>query len=97
MKKYYSEYVGHCARFYFSKSDTPSVSDRVNYNNFISVSNVLSKYDTERQNMLRFIYTSPSVIRAVHEYSGSKGIPSEEVWYAISAFERDVATERGLL
>lgn len=97
MKKFYSEYVGHCARFYFSKADTPSVNDRVNYNNFISVSNVLSKYDTEKQNLLRFIYTSPSVIHAVHEYSASKGVTNEEVWYAISAFERDVAQERGLL
>lgn len=97
MKKFYSEYVGHCARFYFSKADTPSVNDRVNYNNFISVSNVLSKYDTERQNLLRFIYTSPSLIRAVHEYSATKNMNSEEVWYIIMNFEKEVAKERGLL
>ena len=39
MKKYYSDYVGHCARHYFNSDTMPSpVNNKVSYNNYIAVS-----------------------------------------------------------
>lgn len=97
MKKFYSDYVGHCSRYYFSTDETPSVNDRVNYNNFISVSNVLAKYDTAKENLIRFVYTSVTIMKGVQDYAFKNNLRNEEVWYVVMNFEKDVATERGLL
>ena len=98
MKKYYSEYVGHCARFYFRTDRIHSPSEsRVDYNNFISVSNVLDRYDAKICNLLRFVYTADKLLEAVSEYSFKNNTSREEVWYTIQKFEKEVAVERGLL
>lgn len=98
MRKYYSDYVRHCARYYFSKELIPKpLEERVNYNNYISVANVLDRYSVEVFNMLKFIYTSEMIPRAVDKYASETGFKTEEIWYNIQRFERDVAVERGLL
>lgn len=98
MRKFYSDYVRHCTKFYFRSENTPSpLTSRVDYNNYASVSNVLAKYDKEVICMLRSVYTAEAVPRAVDEYAKLRKKKSEEVWYLIQKYEREVATERGLL
>lgn len=98
MRKYYSDFVRHCTRHYFSTEDTPSIlTSRGQYNNYISVSNVLSHYDPEKVIMIKYIYTSDSTAKAVSEISRSRHINSEEIWYIIQTYEREVAIERGIL
>ncbi len=98
MKKYYSDYVGHCARFYFNTDTTPSpVEKKVEYNNYVAVSNVLDRYEKDVALMIRYAYTSESIPKAIGEISARKKCKPEAVWYTIQTFEKDVATERGLL
>ena len=98
MKKYYSEYIGHCARFYFRTERVPlPTENRVDYNNYISISNVLDRYDSSKINLLRFIYTADNIPAAVNEYCVGNRMNREEVWYTIQKFEKEVAIERGIL
>lgn len=98
MRKFYSEYVKHCARFFFTRDFPPSsVENRVDYNNYVSVSNVLSRYDARFVNIVRLAYTSPTIQEAVNEYSVKNNCTREELWYIIQKFEKEVAIERGLL
>ena len=98
MRKYYSDFVRHCTRFYFSRDLLPNpVTENVNYNNYVAVSNVLDRYQTEVFNMLRFVYTSESMPSAVNQYAKDNGCRTEEVWYNIQRYEKEVATERGLI
>lgn len=98
MRKYYSEFVKHCARFYFSAPAMPnSLSDRVNYNNYVSVSNVLAKYEKDAQNIIRQAYTTDYITKTVENIAKQRSCTSESVWYIIQKFEKDVAIERGLL
>lgn len=98
MKKYYSDYVGHCARLYFNSDTMPSpVNNKVSYNNYIAVSNALDKYEKDQALVIRFVYTADSLPKAVNEICINRGLKTEAVWYMIQAFERDVALERGLI
>jgi hypothetical protein len=99
MRKYYSDYVRHCARLYFSIDAMPSpLQDKVRYNNYIAVSNVLDRYDKDTTLFLRLIYTSEENLpKMVERMAISKGCKTEALWYIIQTFEKDVATERGLL
>lgn len=99
MRKYYSDYVRHCARLYFSIDAMPSpLQDKVRYNNYIAVSNVLDRYDTDTKLFLRLIYTSEENLpKMVGRMAINKGCKTEALWYIIQTFEKDVATERGLL
>ena len=98
MRKYYSDYVRHCTKLYFNLEATPSaISDRVVYNNYVSVSNVLDRYDTATINLIRFVYTSESIVKAVDEFALKSKAKPETLWYIIQTYEKDVAIERGLL
>lgn len=99
MRKYYSDFVSHCARLYFNTDTIPSpLADKVKYNNFIAVSNVLDGYSTEDVVFLRRVYTSEdSLPKNVERTAINRGCKSEALWYIIQTFERDVAVERGLL
>jgi hypothetical protein len=98
MKKYYSDYIRHCTRRYFDLASAPSVlSDRVEYNNYVSVSNVISKHEVAVQNLLRYVYTSETVQTGVNTYCKQQSRKAEEIWYIIQSYEKEVAIERGLL
>ena len=98
MKKYYSDFVGHCARHYFNTDTTPNpVTQKVDYNNYVAVSNVLDRYDKAIAQMIRYVYTAESIPKAVTEISTRKMCKPEVIWYTIQTFEKDVAIERGLL
>lgn len=98
MKKYYSDYVRHCTRQYYNLQSAPSaINDRVTFNNYISVSNVLDKYTTADQVLLKSIYTSESMQKSVEQYAFKMGVKSEQIWYIIQTYEKLVAIERGLL
>lgn len=98
MRKYYSDFVRHCTKFFFSRDSIPNpLTEKVNYNNYISVSNVLDRYKTEVFNMIRFVYTSDAIPRAVDEYSRLNNVTREEMWYTVQKYEKEVAIERGLL
>ena len=98
MRKHYSDYVRHCTRLYFNTDTTPNpLNDKVKYNNYISVSNVLDRYDSKTACMLREVYTSEIIPKAVDKYATKEGCKSEEIWYMIQRYEKDVAVERGLL
>lgn len=99
MRKYYSDFVRHCARLYFSLDAIPSpLQDKIKYNNYIAVSNVLDRYETDTKLFLRLIYTSEENLpKNVERTAIKKGCKTEALWYIIQTFERDVAVERGLL
>ena len=97
MRKYYSDLVRHCTRFYFSKESAPSaLTSRADYNNYISVANVLDKYSLEEKLILKQVYQSESTIRAVNAIRNEKW-NTESIWYLIQKYEREVAMERGIL
>lgn len=99
MRKYYSDYVRHCARLYFSIDAMPSpLQDKVRYNNYIAVSNVLDRYEKDTTLFLRLIYTSEENLpKMVERMAINNGCKTEALWYIIQTFEKDVAIERGLL
>ena len=99
MRKYYSDFVRHCARLYFNTDAMPSpLQDKVRYNNYIAVSNVLDRYEKDTTLFLRLIYTSEENLPKIVERTAiNKECKSEALWYIIQTFERDVAVERGLL
>lgn len=98
MRKYYSDFVRHCTRFYFSRTSVPNpTSDRVNYNNYISVSNVLDRYTSEAFNLIRRVYEAESMPKEVTAYAKDNRCTTEEVWYTVQRYEKEVAIERGLV
>lgn len=98
MKKFYSDYIRHCTKQYFNLASAPSaINDRVTYNNYVSVANVLERYDTQTTNLLRFVYTGESIQKAVDEYASRARCKSEQIWYIVQTYEKEVAIERGLL
>lgn len=98
MRKYYSDFVRHCTRLYFDLEATPSpIVERVKYNNYIAVSNVLDKYDTETVLFLKQAYSSDNFTKIVQQIAIKNGCKTEALWYTIQAYEKEVAIERGLL
>lgn len=98
MRKFYSDYVKHCTRFYFKAEALPSpINNKVDYNNYVSVSNVLDKYDKTTIALLRTVYSYDIFPKGVEEYATKHGIKSDAIWFIVQKYEKDVAIERGLL
>ena len=98
MRKYYSDFVRHCTRMYFDIDSIPSpIVERVKYNNYSAVSNVLDKYDTATVMFIKQVYMSENITRTVQEIAVRKGCKTEALWYTIQGYEKEVAIERGLL
>lgn len=98
MRKYYSDYIRHCTRFYFYIEKSPSeIKDKVSYNNYVAVSNILSDYPTATVNMLRTLYLADSMVQAVNEYSDLTKMPTQQIWHTVQNYEKQVAIERGLV
>lgn len=98
MRKHYSDYVRYCTRLYFNLESSPSpIVERVKYNNYISVSNVLDHYDTETILFLKQAYSSENLTKTITEVAVKKGCKPDALWFTIQNYEREVAIERGLL
>ena len=98
MRKYYSDYVRHCTRYYFYQEKAPSpISDRVSYNNYAAVSNVLGKNPPEVVGMIRMLYQADSMVQAVEDYSKISNIKIPVIWHTVQNYEKEVAIERGLI
>jgi len=97
MRKYYSDFVAHCTRYYFSTEVTPTPQMRVEYNNYIAVANVLNGYDLPTQQTIRQLYTADCMSDEANKIAVKLSLKPQNIWYIVSQFERSVAKERGLI
>jgi hypothetical protein len=83
--KYYSSYIGHCARFYFSHPSPTFATDaqRRDWEAVRAAAGTLSRAERE----------------ALVEYyaGGARGAAPAWLWKTLRRFERRAAEERGLI
>ncbi len=96
-KKFYTEYVRHCLRFY-ARFPKPTFRSDVDKNNWQACNATLNLFGQEDKALIKEIYRSGDTIPdMVYKLSQTRGISQESLWQLISEIERDVAKRRGLI
>ena len=93
MNTYYTEYVNHMFRYYFSLSEP---QDTVNYR---CVSLALASLSPEERDIIRAVYAvrTRRMSDAVATVAADKGVPAYSVYSVLRSAARMVASERGLI
>ena len=96
-KTFYSEYVGHCMRFYarHTLSEKRSEADELNWK---ACHDALQMFSNEDQQMLVDVYNHNTLMKdAVTELSEQYCIREKTLWKIIKDLERRIAKKRGLI
>lgn len=96
-KTYYSEYVGHCMRFYTRHTllEKKSEADELNWK---ASHDALQMFSDEDQQMLVELYEQHSPMKdTVAELSVKYCIREKTLWKMVKDLERRIAKKRGLI
>ena len=99
MRKYYTEYVAHCVRFYVRHQERPAhFKSPADCNNWYAVKDTLLTLHPEDRIRICEIYSGGDTIPDnIYQYSRRTEIPQDYLWKLVDDFERRVAKKRGLL
>lgn len=96
-KTFYSDYVGHCMRFY-SRYQNPNFKNTVELSNWQACEAALRNFRRDEVEILTDIYKSRNPItESISRISEMKGIKVDNVWEMLTRLEYDVAYLRGLI
>lgn len=97
-RRYYSEYVAHCLRFYARNQGVVEFHSSVDRANWIACHTVFAELFPEDREMLRSVYEGRDTL-ADEVYNVSKKYDVEQgiIWDKLKKLERDVARVRGLI
>lgn len=96
MKNYYSDYVGHMMRQYLKLKDEASM-DAVARQNVDVCIKVISALPEQERSIIEQVYSSKLSSEFLETVSDANGIRLKNLWVIIKNFEKEIATERGLI
>ena len=95
-KKFYSDFVKHCVRYYL-KYPTPhhtSEADRLNWQACKASLEQMSADDVE---MITEVFSDFDIEKSIYHVSAKYRIRVDNVWKTVAKFEKTLAIERGLI
>lgn len=97
MRAAYSEYVGHCMRFY-ARFDVRKPKTLIEQANWLACDKALRSFpDRERAVLLEIYRRKGEMPSCVNLAAAKHGFTREAVWKLAAALEKRVAQERGLV
>ncbi len=97
MRAPYSEYVGHCMRFY-ARFDVRKPQTLVEQANWTACDKALKSFPEHEQMVLLEIYRRKGEMPScVNLAANTHGFTREALWKLVAALEKRVAQERGLV
>lgn len=97
MRAAYSEYVGHCLRFY-ARFDTRKPQTLVERANWMACDKALKLFsEREREALLEIYRQKGEMPSCVNLAANTHGFTREAMWKLVAALEKRVAQERGLV
>lgn len=97
MRKFYSDYVQHCMRFYV-RQPHPRFRKDVDEQNWLACANALRDFSDDDQELLMLIYQDgDSLLDNVNKLAVARNIKANLIWKLINDLERNVAERRGLV
>lgn len=108
MKTYYSDFIGHCARYYarcVCGHVTPDFASDAERGNYMACDAALRTFGAVESRIILEVYAHmlpgsvvvPSISCTVRRIAEQHKTTPESVWKLISTFERRAAKKRGLL
>ena len=97
-RRYYSEYVSHCLRFYARNQGAMEFNSTVDRENWTACNKVFEGYSPEDREVLLSVYEGRDTL-ADEVYNASKKYDVEQgiIWDKLKKLERDIARVRGLI
>ena len=98
MKKYYSDYVTHCLRFYSRHPKPNYFKTEVDRKDWQAVDTALKGFSDEEKDMLLTVYREGDTIADnVYQVAKRNHIHQDRIWSMIENLEKRIAKRRGLL
>lgn len=96
-KTFYSEYVGHCMRFY-ARHDLTEKRSEADELNWVACTKALEMFSSEDQQMLVDVYNHNAPMKdTVTELAVKYCIREKTLWKMVKDLERRIAKKRGLI
>ena len=97
MRKYYTEYVRHCLRF-FARHPQPRFKTNADEANWKACERAVNKLTPVEQEIIAEIYKAGDTIPDnIYQVSKARRLDHEYLWNLINTLEQSVAKRRGLL
>lgn len=97
-RRYYSEYVSHCLRFYSRNRDIRQFNTLVDENNWKACDTVFAEYSPEDREVLLSVYEGRDTLAdEVYNASQKYHVEQNVIWDKLKKLERDIARARGLI
>lgn len=103
MRTYFSEFVGHCARYYArSVVNAPSAQPRfkteAEKRNWLACSTAIKGFSEQEQDIILTVYSEGDTLPDnIYQLSKKRSMNQDVIWKLVTDFERKVAKRRGLL
>lgn len=97
-KPFYTDYVRHALRFYSRNLSLPHFKKDVDSKNWWACHYTINKYSDRDRDILVYVYGSYDTLADnVYEMSKKYSINQNIIWDMMKEFEREIASERGLI
>lgn len=97
MRAYYSEFAGHCIRFYV-RYPQPRFKTEADKKNWLACDNALKSFsDSDRALLLTLYRENDTMPDNVYQLAKRNDMKQESLWKLVEDLERKVAKRRGLL
>ncbi len=97
MRKYYSEYIRHCLKF-FVRHPKPKFKTTADKLNWEACESAFRKLTNEERELIVEIYQGGDTIPDnVYQLSKRRKLDQDYIWRLITSLEQTVAKRRGLL
>lgn len=108
MKTYYSDFIGHCARYYarcVCGHVTPDFASDAERGNYMACDAAIRTFNERESRIILAVYSNmlpgsvlvPTITTTVKRIAAQYQSTPEAVWKLLSTFERRAAKKRGLL
>lgn len=100
MKKYYSEYIRHCLRFYVMTLESvhkPSFVRESDKENWMACHSIMSHLPPEQVEKVKYLYRPGSALTDNIYMLSANEKDRRSLWEMIENLEKSIAKRRGLL
>ena len=97
-KTFYTDYVRHAMRFYSRNLNISTFKKGVDKENWLACAYVLRRYSDRDRDILVYVYGSYDTLADnVYAMQQKYSINQNIIWDMMKEFEREIASERGLI
>lgn len=94
---YYSEFSGHCAKYYVRYRD-PRFKTNIEKKNWTAARDALIKFSEQDRETLREIYLSEDTFtNTICRMSKRDNVPEERIWILLQKYNHEIAKKRGMI